>query len=458
MGCCWHRPLSNGSRDYRLGTHLTRRQVISGAALAAAAGAAAVGRPFSALANITLGPRARNVGGDTLIVIFMRGGADGLNIVPPYFEDDYYLLRPSLGLPRPNDKTAPASARALDLDGKFGLHPALAPLLPLFHSGQLAAIQAIGSGDQTRSHFEAMAAMERGNARDSGASSGWLARHLLSTAEEVELPLRAVAISETMPESLRGATNATALLSLADYRLTGYELNHRNGNPISLPSAPRTKAVNETLRALYSGDNADLLCSAGRETLAALDAVKRLDPIHYKPNAGVDYPKAELGTGMRQAASMIKGDVGLEVACLDLGGWDTHITQGRETGFQASRLTELGGALAAFCADLGPLMSRVTVVAMTEFGRRAYENTSLGTDHGRASCMFVLGGGVNGGRVYADWPGLAEDKLEDGGDLRVTTDYRDLLSEVLLSRLKNSKLNEVFLDYAPKFHGVLKVA
>jgi len=439
-----------------LAIHLTRRQVISGAALAAAAGAAAAGRPFSALANITLGPRPRNVGADTLVVIFLRGGADGLNIVPPYFEDDYYRLRPSLGLPRPNDRSAPAAARALDLDSRFGLHPALAPLLPLYRDGQLAILQAIGSGDQTRSHFEAMATMERGNSRDSGASSGWLARHLLSTAEELEPPLRAVAIAETMPESLRGATNATALLSLADYRLTGYELSHHDGNPVSRPSAPRTDAVTETLRALYVNEKSDMLRNAGSETLAALDAVKKLDPIHYQPSLGVVYPKTELATGMRQAACMVKGEVGLEVACLDLGGWDTHITQGRETGFQATRLAELGGALAAFSADLGPLMSRVTVIAMTEFGRRAYENTSLGTDHGRASCMFVLGGGVNGGKVYADWPGLSEDKLEDGGDLRVTTDYRDLLSEVLSSRLRNHKLQEVFLDYTPKTRGVLK--
>ena len=440
-----------------LGTSLTRRQIIAGAALAAAAGAATTSNPFSALANVTLGPRPQKTGGDTLVVIFMRGGADGLNIVPPCFEDEYYRLRPSLGLPRPNDRSAPASARALDLDSRFGLHPALAPLLPIYHSGQLAVIHAIGSGDQTRSHFEAMATMERGNARDSGASSGWLARHLLSTSEEIEPPLRAVAITETMPESLRGATSATALLSLADYRLTGYELDHHDGNPISRPSAPRTEAVNETLRALYDGYKPDLLRSAGRETLAALDAVKRLDPIHYSPAPGVVYPKAELGTGMRQAACMIKGEVGLEVACLDLGGWDTHITQGRETGFQASRLEELGGALAAFSADLGSLMSRVTVVAMTEFGRRAYENTSLGTDHGRASCMFVMGGGVNGGKVYTDWPGLSEDKLEDHGDLRVTTDYRDVLAEVLAHRLKNHKLSEVFLEYSARFRGVLRV-
>lgn len=439
-----------------MASHITRRQVITGAALAAAAGAATCSRPFSALANITLGPRPHNTGGDTLVVIFLRGGADGLNIVPPYFEDDYYRLRPSIGIPRPNDKSAPLASRAIQLDSRFGLHPALAPLRPFYESGMLAAIHAIGSGDQTRSHFEAMATMERGNSRDSGASSGWLARHLLSTAEDVEAPLRAVAIAETMPESLRGATNATALQTLADYRLMGYQLDTHGNNPVSRPSAPRTDALYETLQSLYGGSDRDQLRSAGRETLSALDAVKRLDPAHYQAANGVVYPKQELGTGMRQAACMIKGNVGLEVACLDLGGWDTHITQGGASGIQASRLSELGSSLAAFASDLGPLMSRVTVIAMTEFGRRAYENTSLGTDHGRGSCMFVMGGGVNGGKVYADWPGLSEDKLEDHGDLRVTTDYRDLLSEVLKKRLKNDRLDQVFLDYSPKTRGVLK--
>lgn len=449
-------------------TKLTRRQILTGAALAAAAGAAVGSRPFSALANVTIGPRPQQTGGDALVVLFLRGGADGLNIVAPYFEEEYYRLRPSLALPRPKDRVADVKSRAIDLDGRFGLHPALAPLLPLYQAGKLLPIHAIGSGDQTRSHFEAMATMERGIARDTGVASGWLARHLAATAGEVESPLRAVAITETMPESLRGATNATALLSLADYRLTPHDLarpvkteGKGTGNaPASMQNAAppgRADALAATLRGLYGSDThgkPGLLQSAGQETLAAMDAVKRLDPVHYQPAPGVVYPKEELGTGLRQAACLIKGDVGLEIACLDMGGWDTHITQGRESGWQAGRLSELGASLAAFAADLGPHLDHTTVIVMTEFGRRAYENTSLGTDHGRASCMFLLGGGIRGGRVYAEWPGLAEEKLEDHGDLRVTTDYRDVLAEVLSQRLKNERLAEVFPEYTPRPHNL----
>ena len=442
---------------------LTRRQVLAGATLAAAAGAASgFGRNLSALADVTLGPRNGQTGGDALVVIFLRGGADGLNMVVPHFEDAYYKIRPTLGVPRPNDGKADKKSRALDLDGKFGLHPVLAPLHPLFHEGKLAAVHAVGSGDLSRSHFEAMATMERGIARNTGAASGWLARHLSSTAHSPESPLRAVAIAETMPESLRGAISATALLSLSDFRLippkSTLQLPGSGGGPHhEVPTQSREQALEATLRSLYNTENAkpDLMQSAGKETLDALDAVKRLAPAQYQPAAGAVYPKGDIGEGLRQTACLIKGDVGLEIACLDTGGWDTHVAQGRDSGMP-ERLTELGQALGAFATDLGARFANVTTLVMTEFGRRAYENTSLGTDHGRASCMFLMGGGVNGGKVYADWPGLAADKLEGPGDLHVTTDYRDILAEILVRRLKNDHLAEVFPDFAPHFHNILR--
>ncbi len=441
---------------------ISRRQILTGATLAAAAGAAGgVGRNLSALASVTVGSHTQRTGGDALVVLFLRGGADGLNIVAPYGDDHYYRLRPTLALARPNDRTSDPRARVLDLNGFFGLHPALAPLLPLYQAGQMAVVHAIGSGDQTRSHFEAMATMERGLAGDTGASSGWLARHLNATAAEGDSPLRAVAVNDTMPESLRGATGATALTSLSDYRLV---------SPAALPTGAdnrvyhahtgRTDAIAETLRGLYSNADTgpDALRSAGRETLAALEAVKRLDPENYRPAPGAVYPKTPLGNGFRQAACLIKGKVGLEVACLDMGGWDTHVAQGRDSGWQPLRLTELGGALAAFSADLGADMAHVTTVVMTEFGRRAQENTGLGTDHGRASCWFLLGGGIKGGKVYADWPGLAEAQLEGfllgAGDLKVTTDYRDILAEIVARRLHNPNLADVFPDYTPRFRNI----
>ncbi len=442
----------------RLIPTLTRRQILTGATLAAAAGAAYGQASHSALTSIALAAttNAPKEEQNALVVIFLRGGADGLNIVPPYFEDDYYRLRPALALRRPKEPGASLSSRALDLDGHFGLHPALSPLLPLFHDGKFAVVHAVGSGDQTRSHFEAMAVMERGLGGNTGASSGWLARGLQATQSEIESPLRAVAITETMPESLRGATNATALQNLSDYRLTTYI--QKDGKPVSLPDSPRAMAMAASLQALYNDPTAGMLQSSGRETLKAIDAVRAVDPAHYRPTPGVHYPANELGSGMRQAACLIKSNVGLQVACLDLGGWDTHITQGRETGFQATRLSELGLSVAAFASDLGPALNRVTVLVMTEFGRRAYENTSLGTDHGRGSCMFAIGGGVNGGRVYTAWPGLSEDKLEDHGDLRVTTDYRDVLAELLSRRLNCHDTSSVFPHHTPQFKGVFRVS
>lgn len=443
---------------------ITRRQMFSGAALAVAAGAAGyAGRQLSALASVTVGPNAHKNGVDALVVVFLRGGADGLNIVVPHGDDNYHILRPTLALTRPNDRRADVRARALDLDGFFGLHPSLAPLLPLYHSGRMGIVHAVGSGDQTRSHFEAMATMERGLSGDTGTASGWLARHLASTADPNDSPLRAVAVTDTMPDSLRGATSAVALTSLADYKLQDTE-EKREGKKekgTGAGSPKRSDAIAETLRGMYgnTAPNADVLQGAGRETLDALDAIRRLDPAHYRPTIGAVYPQNELGQGLKQAACLIKGNIGLEVACLDMGGWDTHVAQGRDAGWQPTRLNDLGRALAAFAADLGPDIDHVTTIVMTEFGRRAAENSGLGTDHGRASCMFVLGGGIHGGMVHGVWPGLAESQLENAGggqgDLRVTTDYRDILAEIVALRLKNPRLSDVFPAYTPHFRHIL---
>ncbi|MCW3053582.1 MAG: hypothetical protein JWN14_2752 [Chthonomonadales bacterium] len=446
---------------------LTRRQVLTGATLAAAAGGVA-GR-LSALEGVALGPRTGQTGGDTLVVIFLRGGADGLNIVVPYGDADYYRLRPSLGIPGPKDTSATAAGRCLELSDFFGLHPALAPLLPLYQEGKLAAVHAIGSGDQTRSHFEAMATMERGLARDSGAANGWLARHLTVTGSELDSPLRAVSITETVPDSLRGAPNVAAMLSLDEFRLTapnivptgnGNKVFHRAQKQAAQANTPtRADAIAETLRGMYGGtatEETKVLTGAGAETLKALDAVKRLDPNHYKSEFGVIYPKSEMANGLKQVACLLKGDVGLEIACLDLGGWDTHVAQGREAGWQAGRLGELAQGLGAFTKDLGPRLERTTIMVMTEFGRRAAENSGLGTDHGRASCMFLIGGGVKGGKVYANWPGLGPTQLEGPGDLHVTTDYRDVLAEIVTRRLKNTDLDAVFPEYTPHYHDIFR--
>ncbi len=426
---------------------------MTGAAIAAAAGA--IGRTSRALSSVTIGGRAH---GRILVVLFLRGGADGLNIVVPYGDADYYRLRPTLAIPTPGDRTAPAKARALDLNGFFGLHPSLSDLVPLYHSGQLAAVQAVGSDDQTRSHFEAMATMERGLARDTGAASGWLARYLNATIDPHDSPLRAVAISDTVPDSLRGATSATAMLSLSEFQLkmpTGAFNRQHHAAP--LPET-YTAALREMYRTAGSENNDHTIGTAGVETIRAMEAVQRLDPAHYRPTPGVTYPNTDLASAMRQVACLAKGDVGLEVACLDMGGWDTHVAQGRDSGWQPARIKELGGALAAFGADLGSKLNDVTVVVMTEFGRRAYENSGLGTDHGHGSCMLLLGGGVHGGQVHARWPGLAEHKLTGPGDLQVTTDYRDVLAEILHNRMGCGDLESIFPEYTPTAPGIVAAA
>ena len=377
----------------------------------------------SALAQVTLSP-AKERRHDVLVSIFLRGGADGLNMVVPYGEANYYRKRPSLAIAPPTDPRT--KGKALDLNGFFGLHPSLAPLLPIYQSGELAIVHACGSQDSTRSHFEAMAAIERGLAREGpGPASGWVARHLLATEHHDDSPLRAVAFADTMPDSLRGATNAVALTSLSDFRLDA------------------DAAFHDSLAGLYKPGK-DEVAQAGRQTLSALDALSRLDMNTYKPSNGAVYPSSDLGNGLRQVACLVKAGVGLEVACLDRGGWDTHVAQGADTGWQAMLLDDLAKSLAAFVTDLGPAMSGVTVVALSEFGRRLEENNGLGTDHGRAGPMFLIGKSVAGGRVHAHWPGLEEHQLDPTGDLLVTTDYRSVLGDVLARRMGNSSVEDVF--------------
>jgi len=368
---------------------------------------------------------------DVLVYVFLRGGMDGLSVIVPHGDGDYYAARPTLALKKP-----------LDLDGFFGLHPAMGALQSHFHEGRMAAIQAVGSQDRTRSHFEAMATVERG-LRDNRATaaSGWLGRYLSATTPRKPSPLRAVAWGDLLPDSLRGAVEATAINNLDEFR-------------IDLP-AQRVDAFASSLGALYGGskaDRQDAVVTAGRETLSVLKSLQALDPDHYKPDNAAVYPKnSGLADGLRQVACLLKADIGLEVACLDRGGWDTHVGQGGETGWLSMQLKDVADSLAAFTQDLGPgHLGRVTVVVMTEFGRRVAENSGLGTDHGRASAMLLLGGGVNGGKVYGRWPGLAAKNLEGPGDLVVTTDYRTVLGEVIARRLGGqATLGAVFPDAFP---------
>jgi uncharacterized protein (DUF1501 family) len=374
--------------------------------------------------------------GDVLVCLFLRGGADGLHLVAPYGDAAYYTERPRIAVPRPDDRRVPVAQRGVALDGFFALHPTLAPLHDSYQAGHLAIVHAAGTPDSTRSHFSAMETMERGVANGSTAGTGWLGRHLQWAPGRSRSPLRALAIGDSLPQSLDGALGATAVQSLEAFRF-------------SLPSA-WSESFQATLDGLYDEASGPLE-EAGRETRRLLRALERLDPDHYRPEGGARYPDSDFGRGLAQIAQLIKAELGLEVACLDLGGWDSHVGQGP---LLEGLMRDLAGGLAAFHTDLGARISRVTLLAMSEFGRRVRENGGLGTDHGRGTCFWLMGGGIRGGRVVANWPGLEGDRLEGPGDLRVTIDYRDLLAEVVARRLRNPDWAQVFPAYMPRFQDL----
>ena len=416
------------------GSWLSRKSLLLGLG----AGAFAWLGRGSALAGGSLKPKRGH--DNVLVVAFMRGGWDGLNVLVPYFEEDYYRARPNLAIGRPGQRGLLEGERCLDLNGKFGIHPALRPLHELYGEGKLTALHAVGSLDETRSHFEAMSAMERGLATDGpGPADGWIARHLEATSSVGDTPLRAVALGTTLPDSLRGATSVATLSSLNDFRLRA------NG---------AEEAWFDDIEKVYA-DHSDVLANSGFETLKALRKVREIADVLPKPSNGAVYPETGMGRGFADAARLIRADVGLEVACLDMGGWDTHVAQGTGVGWMPNLLTEVGNAVGAFAKDLGDEMKRVTVVVMSEFGRRVGENAGLGTDHGRGGAMFVLGGGVKGGRVITDWPGLGSEILDGPGDLPVTTDYRSVLAEILATRHANTNSDSAFPSFTPKSVGVM---
>lgn len=413
-----------------------REAVRQSAALAALAGAQLAWPSW--MPRLSFANKRRSPQGDVLVCVFLRGGADGLNIVVPHGEAAYQRARPRLALARPDEKSKASEARALDLDGFFGLHPALSPLLPIFKGGQMVAVHATGSPDPTRSHFDAMSYMERGTPGSYAITTGWLGRHLAAMEPENQVVLRAIGWGNMLQQSLRGAISATAIKSIVDYHLGGRE-----------EAAAQMLA---TLNALYGADPTALR-QAAEQTQAVLELVSRINVADYRPTAGVEYnDQSEFDMALMQTAALIKADVGLEISAIDLGGWDTHQNQANDL---PRLLTALGNALAAFHADMGEAMARITVVVMSEFGRRVGENASGGTDHGHGNAMFVMGGNVIEKPVYALWPGLEPEQLRDG-DLAITTDYRDVLSEILAKRLHNPQSELVFPDFTVTHRGIVR--
>ena len=367
--------------------------------------------------------------GKVLVCLFQRGAADALNMIVPHGEKAYYDLRPSIAIPRPR---AGSESAAIDLDGFFGLHPALAPFQRLYRDGMLAPIHAVGSPSATRSHFDAQDYMESGTPDRKSTRDGWLNRYLAvsGTCEAcAPSPFRAVAMTPQTPRILDGGAPNVAMASLGDFTVRA-----------SGSSADR-------LEALYRTGSADLVHASGREMFEAVKMLRSANPQNYRVENDAEYPRSPFGQRLREIAQLIKAGVGLEIAFADVGGWDTHVNQGASTGQLAARLRDFSQSVAAFVTDLGRRMDDVVVLTMSEFGRMARQNGNGGTDHGHAGAMFVIGGRANGGRVHGKWPGLEREQLYEGRDLALTTDFRAVFSEVISRHLGASSVERIFPGY-----------
>jgi uncharacterized protein (DUF1501 family) len=377
------------------------------------------------------------------VVLFQRGAADGLNIVVPFAEPNYYRMRPTIAIPQPRRGATDA---AIDLNGFFGLHPSLAPLEALFHKNQLAIVHAAGSPDPTRSHFDAQDFMESGTPGVKATEDGWLNRAIETIPEENASPFRAVAMGPNLPRMLHGSASAIALPDLKQFKV--------------MPQSPAlASTVEGGFEAMYAQTVDHALHGTGTETFEAIDMLRKVDPGKYAPENGAQYPTSRLGQSLQQIGQLLKSNIGVEVLFVDCGGWDNHVNEGGVQGQLSNLLKDLGEGLAAFHQDMGDRMQKVVVLTMSEFGRTAKENGNRGTDHGHANCMFVMGGDVKGGKVYGTWPGLNEHQLNEGRDLVLTTDFRLVVSEILTKHIGVTNLNAVFpgFDSNPqRFPGLIK--
>jgi uncharacterized protein (DUF1501 family) len=372
----------------------------------------------SVLAETAAAPSRR------LVVIFQRGAVDGLNVVVPWREKNYYSMRPSIAIPQ---------NQVIDLDGFFGLHPSLASFKPLYEAGHLAIVHAAGSPDMSRSHFDAQDFMESGTPGIKSTQDGWLNRALQAEDlrhRQAQTAFRALALGAEVPRTLAGKVPAIALRNVDTFAVAGR-------GPAPSPAA-------NAFEAMYGDSGDHIFHAAGEETFEAVKMLRAANPAQYKPGPGVDYPASEFGNNMKQIAQLLKSNLGVEAAFTDVGGWDTHQNQGSVEGQLSNRLRDFSSSIAAFWRDLGDDAANVTLVTMSEFGRTARENGTGGTDHGHANAMFVLGGQVKGGKVYGRWPGLGNDELNEGRDLALTTDYRQVLGEVVNKSLGAANLDLVF--------------
>jgi uncharacterized protein (DUF1501 family) len=378
---------------------------------------------------------------DVVVSIFLRGGADGLTLCVPFGDPEYYTGRPTLAIPRPDSS---AANKAIALDNMFGLPPNLGALFPAYQAGHLAIVHGSGLTYNTRSHFDAQRFMEVGKSNDPTVNTGWLGRHLAtSTPVRSDASLRALGFSDGLVDTLKGAPKTLPIPNPAAYGLSG-----------------STTTRNERMTWLQSDYTATLepAKTAALDAIATINLLATLNLNAYQPANGAVYPNTGLGRGLKNTAGLIKADIGIEAAHLDVGGWDTHTQQ---AGGMATRMNELGGALGAFWQDCiaSGLTQNITVVVISEFGRNVRENGGLGTDHGRGTAVFALGRQINGGRVIThNWTSLARENLADQQDLKVTIDYRDILAEIVQNRLGNGNLDVIFPGFVPTFRGITRDA
>jgi uncharacterized protein (DUF1501 family) len=372
---------------------------------------------------------AGNVRRKVLITIFQRGAVDGLNMVVPFGEKEYYAARPSIAVPRPN-----ATDGAVDLDGFFGLHPRLGSLKPLWDAHQLAIVHASGSPDGTRSHFDAQDYMESGTPGVKSTQDGWLNRYLHAREHAAATPFRAVALAQQLPRSLQGIEPALAINQIGQF---------------GIRAGQATDMVQASFESEYAAAADKVLNRTGGQAFDAVRMLKTADPAKYQPENGAEYPRSGYGEALRQIAQLVKADVGLEVAFAEAGGWDTHVNQGASAGQLAQRLADFGQGIAALARDLGDRMDDIVILTMSEFGRAVAENGNRGTDHGHGNAMFIIGGqNVRGGKVYGRWPGLAREQRYDGRDLAVTTDFRSVFAEVVRGHLGVTDTKGIFPGFA----------
>ncbi|MES3033954.1 MAG: DUF1501 domain-containing protein [Gemmatimonadota bacterium] len=422
--------LHTGCEEYN---SLTRRAFVGTAAGIAAAAAMPAWLPKVVLAQSAASR-------DIIVSIFLRGGADGLSMVYPFTDTNYYAGRPTIAIPRPDSTNA---NRGVALNGQFAMSRAMSALVPAYEAGHLLVVHGAGLVNNTRSHFDAQRFIEVGKAADPNLVTGWLGRHLAtSTPMRSNAPLRALGLSQGLARTLVGAPRTIPVPNPASYGLGGSATTR----------ADRTAWLRE--------DYTEVDTSIGAPALDALNTVSLLNAINfngYVPAGGAVYPNTGFGRGMRSAAALIKADIGIEAIQLDVGGWDTHSGQAPTTGSMMRSMQDLAGSLAAFHADAltGGVTYNVTVVVVSEFGRNVRENGSQGTDHGRGTCMLVMGPGIAGGRVLTNnWVPLARENLEAQQDLRVTIDHRDVLAEIVSRRLGNTNLGVIFPSYVPTVRGV----